>query len=215
MNGAIGIRGCRPVPAPVKVANPLPWARSNANRQHEQGIAVIGLVRGQALDTWPGCRDLKGARQRIVSRPRCRLLRLAVSLIAGRPWDRRARPGKSQADALVGPEHLRYGLGAARARFVTHSGLSNRGEQDEQAARCLNVDEERHHEEPGPGRRGRRPGRDITVEYVELQNAGVIVRNARVAEKIARRLRLGPSNRPGQSPSTRRSCNSSRPSPSR
>ena len=31
MNGAIGMRACRPVSAPVKVANPLLWPRSKVN----------------------------------------------------------------------------------------------------------------------------------------------------------------------------------------
>jgi hypothetical protein len=36
---------------------------------------------------------------------------------------------------------------------------------------------------PGPRRRGRRPRREVTVEYVELQDTGLVVGHCRVAEE--------------------------------
>jgi hypothetical protein len=47
----------------------------------------------------------------------------------------------------------------------------------------LDVNEERQQQEPAPSRRGRRSLRDVAVEQIELQDAGMIVGNSRVTEE--------------------------------
>jgi len=51
-------------------------------------------------------------------------------------------------------------------------------------AECrLDVNEERQQQEPAPSRRGRRSLRNVAVEQVELQDAGMIVGNSRVTKE--------------------------------
>jgi hypothetical protein len=52
------------------------------------------------------------------------------------------------------------------------------------SAEChLDVNEERQQQEPAPSRRGRRPLRNVAVEPVELQDAGMTVGDLRVTEE--------------------------------
>ena len=49
--------------------------------------------------------------------------------------------------------------------------------------RGLDVHEERQQQESSPQRRGWKPFRNVAVEYVEFQDAGVVVGNSSVAEE--------------------------------
>src|SRR5256885_1521634 len=58
MNGAIGIRACRPVSAPVKAANPLFWPRSKVNSWTNGAPLLWGWSSGIAPGTRPGLGSL-------------------------------------------------------------------------------------------------------------------------------------------------------------
>jgi len=91
------------------------------------------------------------------------------------------RTGGEQDRQPVRVAHGRQGYRPARCRLSDAPGRAPEAEGRKPAQRGLDVDEERQLEEPGPRRRGRRPRRDVTVENIELQDTGVVVRNSRVA----------------------------------
>ena len=70
-----------------------------------------------------------------------------------------------------------------RCRLCDAPGGAAEAKTGKPAERRLDVSEERQQQEPAPSRRGRRSFRDVAVEQVELQDAGVVVGNSRVTEE--------------------------------
>jgi hypothetical protein len=79
--------------------------------------------------------------------------------------------------------HRRYGDWSVWSGLIDTARRPTEAERGEAAEHGLDVDEERQQEEPGPRRRGRWSRRDVTVEHVEFQDPGVVVRNLRIAEE--------------------------------
>jgi hypothetical protein len=142
-----------------------------------------------------------------------RHLSSALPASSSRPAGNRARG--EQNDNSIWVANCRDSYLSVRCRLCDVPGGAAKAEAGKPVECRLDVNEERQQQESAPSRRGRRSFRDAAVEQVELQDAGVVVGKSRVTEETARRLRLGASRRPGQSPSTCRSCSSSRPRPSR
>jgi hypothetical protein len=94
------------------------------------------------------------------------------------------RTGGEQDKQPVRVAHGRQGHRPARRRLSDAPGLAPKATLGrEPAQRGPDVDEERQQEEPRPRRPWRRTRRDVTIEHVELQDTGVVVRNSRVAEE--------------------------------
>ena len=70
-----------------------------------------------------------------------------------------------------------------RCRLRDAPGRAAEAKTGKPAERRLDVNEERQQQESAPSRRGRRSFRDVAVEQVEFQDAGVVVGNSRVTEE--------------------------------
>jgi len=93
------------------------------------------------------------------------------------------RTGGEQDKQPVRVAHGGEGYRPAWCRLSDPPGRAAKAQRRKPAQRGLDVDEKRQQEEPSPRRRRRRPLRDVTVKHIELQDAGLLVGNSRVAEE--------------------------------
>lgn len=121
-----------------------------------------------------------------------------------------SEPGVSKTSDPSRVTHGRDGHWAGWCRLNDAPGRAAEADSGEPAQRGLDAGEERPQEEPSPRRRRQWPRRDVTVEHIELHDTNVVVQNSRVAEKHCTQTARGRAGRPGQLPSTCRSCNTPR-----
>jgi hypothetical protein len=118
-------------------------------------------------------------------RESCDLARIILSSVL--PASSSHSPGNrargEQDKHSVWVAHGRDSYLPVRCRLGDEPGGSAEAKAGKPVECRLDVYEERQQQEPAPSRRGRRSLRNVAVEQVELQDAGMIVGNSRVTEE--------------------------------